>query len=304
VLGAEIATDAVLAAWGAAYQQLADLLMGAEAAIYDEKAAAPGGWRGARAFRVARKVVESDEITSFYLAAADGGALLAYRAGQYIGVRLVVDGVEVRRNYSLSQQYSEQTSGAHYRISVKREPGGVASCYLHDQVQEGSTLELFVPSGQFTLGDSGSSGTSGNGGNNGNGGKPVVLISGGVGITPTLAMLQEALASGRDVVFIHAARHGGVHAFRAEIDALAARHRQLTVHYVYGQQQPGDGAVAAYGLLTPELLAAWLPAQRDLDAYVLGPLGFMRFVRQTLRALGVPVAQTHHEFFGPASALE
>src|SRR5690606_16478452 len=67
VLGEEIATDAVIEAWGAAYQQLADILIGAEAGTYDALAEAPGGWRGARPFRVARKVAESEEVTSFYL---------------------------------------------------------------------------------------------------------------------------------------------------------------------------------------------------------------------------------------------
>src|SRR3989442_571946 len=102
VLGAEIATDEVIDAWGAAYQQLADILIGAEEKIYADTAAAPGGWRGARAFRVARKVAESSEITSFYLEPQDGGALAGFEPGQYLGLRLVVNGQEICRNYSLS----------------------------------------------------------------------------------------------------------------------------------------------------------------------------------------------------------
>ena len=101
VLGAEIATDAVIAAWAAAYQQLADILIGAEEKVYADTAAAPGGWRGGRAFRVVGKVRESEEITSFHLQPADGGALLDFIPGQYIGLRLCLDGEEVRRNYSL-----------------------------------------------------------------------------------------------------------------------------------------------------------------------------------------------------------
>ena len=82
VLGAEIATDAVIDAWAAAYQQLADILIGAEESQYAQNAAAPGGWRGARAFRVARKVIESAEITSFHLVPVDGGSLLDHQPGQ------------------------------------------------------------------------------------------------------------------------------------------------------------------------------------------------------------------------------
>src|SRR5690606_21530413 len=102
VLGEEIATDAVIDAWAAAYQQLADLLIGAERSVYDQLATAPGGWRGARAFRVVRKTPESAEITSFYLEPADGGPVLDFTPGQYLGLRLVINGEEVRRNYSLS----------------------------------------------------------------------------------------------------------------------------------------------------------------------------------------------------------
>ena len=95
VLGAEIATDEVIAAWTAAYQQLADILIGAEEKIYADVAALPGGWRGSRPFRMARKVAESAEITSFYLEPQDGGALADFEPGQYVGLRLLVNGQEL-----------------------------------------------------------------------------------------------------------------------------------------------------------------------------------------------------------------
>ena len=147
VLGAEVATDAVIAAWAAAYGQLADLLIGAEEEVYAATERAPGGWRGGRSFRVVGKVRESEEITSFHLQPADGGALLDFIPGQYIGLRLCLDGEEVRRNYSLSQA----ANGREYRISVKREVGGRVSNHLHEQVREGDELELFAPAGDFTL---------------------------------------------------------------------------------------------------------------------------------------------------------
>lgn len=285
VLGAEIATDAVIAAWAAAYQQLADILIGAEEKIYADVAAAPGGWRGGRAFRVARKVAESAEITSFYLEPQDGGALADFEPGQFIGLRLVVNGQEIRRNYSLSAA----PNGSDYRISVKREPGGVASSYLHDQVQEGDVLELAPPAGEFVLADSD---------------KPLVLISGGVGITPTLAMLDVALRGKRPVHFIHFARNRSAHAFRAAIEARHARHAQLKRFYVYDEHAGEAQAPHAVGLLSSAQLAECLPVSRDVDAYFLGPKPFMRHVKQQLRELGVPESQTRYEFFGPASALE
>lgn len=284
VLGADIATDEVIAAWAAAYGQLADLLIGAEEEIYSATERAPGGWRGGRAFRVARKVRESEEITSFHLQPVDGGAILDFIPGQYIGLRLELDGEEVRRNYSLSAG----PDGREYRISVKREPGGRVSNHLHDRVGEGDQLELFIPAGEFTLNHSR---------------KPLVLISAGVGITPLMTMLEAAVHGGRPIRFIHCARHAGVQAFAARVDELAAAHPQLQRFYCFDEARPGDGA-DAHGRLTLERLKAWLPAERDLDAYFLGPKPFMAALKRNLRELGVPEAQTRYEFFGPAAALE
>ncbi|SFU98953.1 NO-inducible flavohemoprotein [Pseudoduganella namucuonensis] len=284
VLGAQVATDAVLEAWGAAYGQLADILAGAEQQIYDANAEAEGGWRGGRQFQVVRKTAESAEITSFVFAPVDGGKVLAFQPGQYISVKVTVDGEEMRRQYSLSAESNGET----YRVSVKREPGGKVSNFLHDAVQPGDTVELFPPAGAFTLRT---------------GDKPLVLISGGVGITPTLAMLSAALRTRRPVHFIHAARHAGVHAFRQLIDQLAEDHPQLSRYYVYEED---NGAVPphATGYITRDTLAAWLPESRDVDAYFLGPTPFMKAVKTHLRELGVPEAQTHYEFFGPAEALQ
>ncbi len=284
VLGEAIATDAVIDAWAAAYQQLADLLIGQEERLYQAKAEAPGGWRGARPFRIARKVKESEEITSFHLQAEDGGPLMEFLPGQYIGLRLEINGKEERRNYSLSAA----GNGREYRISVKREPGGVVSNALHD-MPEGTIVELFAPAGEFTLAP---------------GNKPLVLISGGVGITPTLAMLEQALATSRPVHFIHCARNAGVHAFRRAVDALAERHTQLQRFYCYEEHDGSADAPDAIGRLTEQQLADWLPQSSDVDAYFLGPKPFMAAVRRQLKAIGVPEQQTRYEFFGPASALD
>ena len=282
VLGSDIATPEVLAAWGAAYNQLAEILIGAEAALYEEKANAPGGWRGGREFKLVAKVEESAEVTSFYFRPVDEQAILEFTPGQYIGLKLNIDGEEVRRNYSLSAT----AQLGRYRISVKRVDGGVVSNYLHERMQVGDTLELFPPAGEFTLTDSD---------------KPLVLISGGVGITPTLPMLEVALKTGRPIHFIHCARNARVHAFRSWVDELAEQHPQLQRFYCYEEHDEGADHV---GLLTEEVLAQWLPADRDVDVYFLGPQGFMRAVKRHLKALGVPEQQSRYEFFGPAALLD
>ncbi len=283
VLGADIATDEVIAAWGEAYGQLAGILIGAEEAAYQQNEIAPGGWRGARVFKVVRKQQESAQITSFYFEPEDGGAVVDYAPGQYLGLKLNLDGQQVRRNYSLSAQ----ANGHSYRISVKREGQGAVSTYLHDRVQVGDRVELFPPAGDFTLQAST---------------RPLVLISAGVGITPTLAMLEAALPTGRPITFIHSTRDGSAHAFRPWLESLQRDYPQLACHFCYSQPASGD-RFDAEGRLNQQMLGHWLPQNRDVDAYFLGPVGFMASVKRDLKALGVPEAQSHYEFFGPAGQL-
>ena len=283
VLGDEIATDEVIDAWAAAYQQLANILIQAEEQAYAATQAATGGWRGERAFRVTRKEAESSEITSFYLEPVDGGSVVEYQAGQYIGLRLQIADQDQRRNYSLSAA----PNGRLLRISVKRQVNGLVSNHLHDHVSPGDLLRVFPPAGDFTLKD---------------GAKPLVLISAGVGITPALAMLQQALKSPRPIYFIHCARNSAVHAFRETVDAWQAMHPQLKRFYCYDEASEADG-VDGVGRLDQDRLAQWLPSHMDVDAYFLGPQPFMALVKRNLTALKVPENQTHFEFFGPAVAL-
>lgn len=291
VLGPDIATQDVLDAWTAAYVQLAEILIGAEAARYDEQAHAHGGWRGDREFTVVSKTAESAEITSFRLAPTDGGPVMDFKPGQYIGLHIWVNGEELRRNYSLSAS----PDGSTYRISVKRQPGGVVSNHLHDHVEAGSTLLLNAPSGAFTLAP---------------GDRPIAFITGGVGITPVLPLLEQALGTGRPITLIHCARDGNVHAFRDTIEAAARRHPQQLVRYYCYDEDSGTSELRPHGVghLTHAQLEAWLPqAQdgvRDVDAYFLGPKPFMRMMRSHLQAAGVPDAQVRYEFFGPAAALQ
>lgn len=90
-----------------------------------------------------------------------------------------------------------------------------------------------------------------------------------------MAMLQAALKTNRTMHFIHAARHGGVHAFRGAIDALAARHPQLKRFYCYEERRDGDAEAHALGYVDETNLRKWLPETRDVDVYFLGPVAFV-----------------------------
>lgn len=283
VLGAETATDEVIEAWRVAYGQLADILIKVEEDLYQQQEESEGGWRGERLFRVAKKIPESAEITSFYLEPKDGKAIAVHKPGQYLGLRFVLLEGEQRRNYSIS----EMANGKYYRISVKREPQGVISNHLHDNVEEGHIIRVYPPFGDFTLHASD---------------KPLVLISGGVGITPLFSMLRSALTTQRPIYFIHAARNAEVDAFREQLKALQNRHSNLKCFYCY-ERDPQQLAHAE-GMIDQALLAKWLPENKDFDAYFLGPKPFMSVIKKALKALGVPESQTHFEFFGPAGELD
>jgi nitric oxide dioxygenase len=283
VLG-ELATDDIIAAWGEAYGALARLLIDAEEAVYARTAAQPGGWRGERTMRILRKVHESDIITSFYLVPADGAPLAPFLPGQYLTLVLNIGGETLRRNYSLSDAPRQPW----YRISVKREQGGTVSNWLHDHVEAGAVLQIQPPAGDFTL--------------DAQARRPLLLVTGGVGITPAMAMLEAAAASGRPIHFIHAARHGGTHAFRERVDQLAQAHDNVKAVYIYDEPRAGDRPHAV-GRIDRELLAREMPADRDVDLYLLGPKPFMQAIYAHGLALGVPAAQLRYEFFGPAENL-
>lgn len=283
VLGPAV-TPEIANAWGAAYWQLADLLIGAEEAEYSRKANQPGGWRGSRRMRVVRKARESECITSFWLEPVDGGPVLDFLPGQYIGLKLEVNGETLHRNYSLS----DAPNGRTYRISVKREANGVASRFLHDRVAVGYEVDVYPPAGDFTLGE----GTG-----------PVVLLTAGVGQTPALPMLAKALTDGRPVIYIHAALNSAVHAFRSYIDEIAQKFPSFRRAYIYSEPLPADQPDHR-GFVTQEILSQYLPKDGNADVYFLGPKPFMRQVRQALRSLGVPDHRARYEFFGPLEALD
>ncbi|MGQ7248585.1 NO-inducible flavohemoprotein [Halomonas sp. V046] len=281
----EVLGDAVTAeiadAWGALYNDLAALLIAAEAERYQEFAQRPGGWEGLREFRIAAMERECEVIRSFYLEPVDGAPVADALPGQYIGLRLTIDGDVVHRHYSLSGS----PNGRGYRISVKQEAGGVVSNYLHQRARLGDTLELLPPAGELVLDQSDA---------------PVMLISGGVGQTPMLPLARQALKQGRRVCYVHAARDAQHHAFVGELSALLAEYPdRLTKVCAYERGEGGD----VQGRLERDLLARLLP-DRDAQCYFVGPQPFMSAVNRCLSELGVPESHRRFEHFGPSRPLD
>jgi len=296
----EAATDEIITAVAEAYQLLADVCINREKEIYESQRSVAGGWNGYRTFVVDQKVPESDVITSFYLKPADNEPLPQWLPGQYITVK--IDHPETPtspRNYSLS----DQAGLNHFRISVKREegatsdtPDGLISTYLHENVQSGDTLELGPPCGEFTI-DPDQPRTN-----------PIVMLAGGVGVTPLLSMAKTLVArqSQVPIYFLQASRNSRTHAFANEIRQLNASGLQARTLTLFDQPLEGDEEkhlCDTTGFLSENLLREWAPFTQA-DFYFCGPKPFMKNTYSILRSLDVKPDQIHYEFFGPRQDIE
>jgi ferredoxin-NADP reductase/MOSC domain-containing protein YiiM/ferredoxin len=250
----------------------------------------PPAWPGFRQLTVTAITPEADSVISIRLEDSKGAPLPAPRPGQYLTVRLEPDDQQrsVLRNYSLSGP----PDAGYYRITVKREPDGVASGYLHTRLAVGDQLDIAAPRGTFMLDRTHA---------------PVLLISAGIGATPVLAMLQ-ALAeehSDRDIWWLHGARSGREQSFAAEVRALVASLPNVHTHICFSRPGPDDTEGRDFdivGRLTGSVLAQ-LDPPHDADAYLCGPTPFMDEVSAGLAALGIDASRIHTEPFGPAPPI-
>ncbi|WP_079527813.1 NO-inducible flavohemoprotein [Halobacillus hunanensis] len=296
VLG-DAATDEVIRAWEEAYQAIADIFIDIEDKLYQETEEQPGGWIGNRSFYVDKKVKESEVITSFYLKPEDGTTIPPYQAGQYLTLQADIEGEKYShmRHYSLSDAPNEE----YYRISVKREdpengaPAGIVSNYLHNQVSEGDSLKIAAPAGDFTISSEK---------------KPIVLLSGGVGITPMMSMFNTLVETDpdREITFIHANANSEVHAMKDHVEALAAEYPNVTSFVCYSEPTEHDRAENRFdkeGLIDLDWLQTVL-SDNEKDFYFCGPLPFLKAINKALKDWGVPEEYRTFELFSPMSTLE
>ncbi len=272
-----------------------------------EDSAVPGvgsSWEGFREFVVQRRVPEDagGSVCSFYLAPVDGRPLPPFLPGQFLTFRLPVAGGEsgsprpIVRCYSLS----DSPRSDRYRISVKRVPPpagrddlppGVASGFMHDRVEAGSRLLVRAPSGHFHLVNSDSA--------------PVVLIAGGIGITPMLSILNTLLEAGdeREIWLFYGVRNGRELVMADHLRALAERHENFHLHLCFSRPDPAEIEGVDYqhgGRVDIDLLRRTLKLRR-YQFYVCGPAPMMETLVPALEAWGVDPGDIHYESFGPAS---
>jgi nitric oxide dioxygenase len=301
VLG-DAATEQVLDAWGAAYWQLANLMIGKEDGLIKQ-----AGWNDWKDSKIAKKVKESEEITSFYLTPAEEDLEVpTFKPGQYISVNILVDeldgGTWQARQYSLSDAPGKD----YLRISVKKEHGivvgksehteheGYISNILHERREVGDVIKISHPFGDFYFEEDQTQKDA-----------PMVLISAGVGLTCLTSILNTLLGqkSSRLVSWIHGARNSDNRAFKKDIDALAAENKN--VHAVYFSSSPKDGEVEGkdYTIkgridmdrVDKEVL---FTGNDKTEYFICGPTQFMLDVEAKLKSYGVAAERVKMELFG------
>ncbi|NUU79168.1 NO-inducible flavohemoprotein [Paenibacillus xylanilyticus] len=293
----DAATPEILDAWGQAYGYIANLFIQMEKELYEETEKQAGGWSGYRRFIVDKKEEETKEITSFYLKPEDGKAITSYKAGQYLTLKADIPEEPYThiRHYSLSEAPGKD----YYRISVKREdaasndPEGIVSHYLHDHIQKGDKLLFSAPAGDFVLSTDEF---------------PVVLISGGIGITPLLSMLNDIVERQpqREVRFIHATKNGQTHAFKTHLTEIVQSNKNVNCFVCYTSPTQEDKVSHQFdkeGYIDLNVLSSIKPVE-PAQYYLCGSPPFMEDIIKKLSKLNVPKENIHFESFSPIAMLD
>lgn len=275
VLG-DAATLELIDAWTAAYMQLADVLIGAEKAIYDKNAVAEGGWTGWRFFKVAEKSKQTDNVTSFKLVPVDNGKMPEVKAGQYISVRVFVKGQDLiqPRQYTVVKADATSLTIAVKKVeAVEKSPAGMVSNTLHNDINEGDVVEVSFPVGEFNL-------PEGNG--------ELCLLSAGIGITPLFAMLKEAVQKDptRKISFVHVCKNKEAIPFREEL-ALVVKEGNVSFE-VFETSEHGRPSEDFFKSLVSQ----------GADYCICGPVPFMKLAASELVKNGVAENKIHAEKFG------
>lgn len=277
------------------FGQRADLILRRAAARADREVFS---WNGYRKFVVARKIPECDGVWSFELRPHDGRPLAPFLPGQYLTFQIKRPGDDrpLIRCYSLSDGLNRTDC---YRISIKTVPAppgsthppGRSSTWFNETVTEGDILDVKAPAGQFHLDHWRD--------------HPIVLIAGGIGITPMMSMLNTLSAGDviRPVWLFYGVHNRNGHAFAERLAELRTAHPNIRIVTFYGAATPTCVKGRDYdetGHITGERLRAYLPSN-NFEFFICGPPPMMESVTADLRAWGVPDEQIRFEAFGPAT---
>lgn len=264
----------------------------------------PLAWGGFKDFIVQRRIMEdkAESICSFYLTPADGQYLPTFKPGQFLTFKLQIEDPATGKANNIVRCYSLSDSPQpdYYRVSIKRVPPpadkpeippGCSSNYFHDHVQEGMHLSVKAPSGHFYLMEAEPI--------------PIVLVGGGIGVTPMLSMVNTLLTSGssREIWLFYGVRNGSDHAMKQHLQALQKAHDNFHLHICYSRSNEQDIEGSDYqhqGHVDIRLLRLTLQLKRH-QFYVCGPRAMMENLVPALEVWGVATDDIYYESFGPAT---
>ena len=275
-----------------------DLLAQAQAMRVPEE----GSWSGFRKFYIHKRLDEADGITSFHLRPYDGKPVPRFLPGQHLTFRLQIPGnpKPVVRCYSLSDAPIHHDQ---YRVSVKRLgappgsediPEGLGSCFFHDMLEVDRIVDVKAPSGNFYLDMTDK--------------RPVVLIAGGIGLTPMLSMVNTVAytKSNRQVWFFYAVMNRRQHVMPSHLKRLAREHANINIVICYAEPTRNcvKGRDFHYrGRVNRRLLEGLLPS-KDCQFYLCGPPPMQNALISDLRDWGVPEKDIKWESFGKRKGMK
>jgi ferredoxin-NADP reductase/DMSO/TMAO reductase YedYZ heme-binding membrane subunit len=257
------------------YVDLRRELVTTKAKLVAAKSAAPAKkkfWSGELA--IARIFDETPDVKTFRLVSPDGGPLpFDHIAGQYINLHLTIDGKRVNRSYTIA---SSPTRAAYCEISVKRAPDGYGSKHLHETWREGQRVKVSAPAGKFHF--------------SGHESERIVLVAGGIGITPMMSVVRSLTdrAWPGQIYLLFSVRQSTDVVFRDELAYLQARFPNLHVEIIDTSQR---------GHITREIIERFVPGLTKGPVMLCGPDRMMTAMRELLVGMGVPDAEIHQEAF-------
>lgn len=237
-------------------------------------------WSGE--LRVARITDETPDVRTFRFVPAAGGKLpFKHRAGQYLNIMLAVDGQRINRSYTIA---SAPTHSDYCEITVKN-VNGVASRHLHTALREGMAVKVTAPAGRFVF--------------DGGGASQVLLLAGGVGITPLMAMVRTLTDRhwGGRIILVFSVRTKKDIVFAKELEELARRFPELHVHVTLSREPAGSDWSGERGAIGRELLQRVAPDMSSMPIYLCGPEPMMIAMKAVLAELGAPAENIHVEAF-------
>ena len=250
-------------------------------------------WSGE--LRIAKVIEETHDVRTFrFVPIAAGGKMpFEHRAGQYLNLALTIDGQRVNRSYTIA---SSAACSEYCEITVKKARAGGASSHLHEALREGALVKVTAPAGRFVFEGEDRGVTR------------VLMVAGGVGITPLMAMMRtlcDRRWKGRiDLVYSVKTKDDVV--FAKELEELVAkRSTDLHVHLTLTREPPESPWTGARGAITREslVLAAGGASLREVPIYLCGPDAMMDAMKSLFAELGAPPENVHFEaFVSPPSA--